>query len=174
MTVLTGPAADGDTWRMEQFSRAYIQAVASAAACTVSRPEIDIDSIDLILKRKTIGTAVRSPQLDVQVKATAADCVAVNEVKFPLKIKNYNELRDPDFSVPRILVVVVMPENIEQWMEHNEDGLALKKCGYWLSLQEAADTDNEHTITVSIPRTQVFDVNGLDGIFNRLADGQQP
>jgi hypothetical protein len=68
MNALTGLIEPGETWRMEQFSYAYVQAIAAAAACDAVRPPVDIDSIDLILKRETVETRVRSPQLDVQIK----------------------------------------------------------------------------------------------------------
>jgi hypothetical protein len=174
VTPLNGPAADGDTWRLEQFSKAYVQAVAAGADCSVSSPGIDIDSVDLILKRKTFATARRSPQLDIQVKATAAQCIGAASVSFPVRIKNYDELRDSNYAVPRILVVVVVPEQIQDWMEHDESRLALKRCGYWLSLRGFPASENEYTVTVSIPRSQAFDVQGLDQIFLRLADGGYP
>jgi hypothetical protein len=57
-------------------------------------------SIDLILKRKTVGTRVGSPRLDVQIKSTADDCIGTGEVTFDLPIKNYEELRDINLFGP--------------------------------------------------------------------------
>lgn len=159
---------------MEQFSRAYVAAVAAGAACGITRPDPDDDSVDLILTRKTIHGIRRSPRLDLQIKATAADCIGAQEVKFPLKIKNYEELRAINFLVPRILVVVVMPADIVDWFDHDETRLALKKCGYWVSLYGASSTSNTTSITIPLPRHQVFGVQALDQIFIRLSNGGMP
>jgi hypothetical protein len=172
--ALTGTPTGADTWRMEQFSRAYIQAIAAGAECSASVPAVDIDSLDVSLRRKTTGTSVRSPQLDVQVKATFTDCVRDSVVAYPLSVKNYEELRGEDILVPRILVVVVIPDDIATWMEHSEDSLALRRCAYWYSLRTHAATTNTGNVTLHIPRSQIFDVGSLDAIFQRLEAGAFP
>jgi hypothetical protein len=174
MIALSGPVEPGETWRMEQFSRAYVAAVAAGAACGMACPDPDDDSVDLTLTRKTIHGVRRSPRLDLQIKATSADCLGAEEVKFPLSIKNYEELRATNFLVPRILVMVVMPSDIIDWLDHDETKLALKKCGYWVSLYGAPATSNTTSITISLPRTQVLGVQALDQIFTRLTNGGMP
>lgn len=174
MNALLGPVDHAETWRMEQFSRAYVTAVAAGAACSILRPEVDDDSIDLVLMRKTTGGQVRSPRLDVQLKATAADCVGAEAVRFQLGIKNYNELQPTNFLIPRILIVVVMPPDIADWVDHDELRLVLRKCGYWISLRDYPATDNRSSITLAIPRGQVFSVQSLDDMFCRLAAGGMP
>ena len=174
MNALSGPVDHGETWRMEQFSCAYVAAVAAGAACSITRPGVDNDSVDLTLMRKTMGGVRRSPRLDVQVKATATDCVGPEVVRFALDIKNYDELRGNNFVVPRILVVVVMPPDVTDWMEHDEVRLALRRCGYWISLHGYPDTTNTSSITIAIPRGQVFSVQALDHIFLRLGQGEMP
>jgi len=174
MNALSGRLEPSETWRMEQFSRAYVAAVAAGAACGMTRPDPDNDSVDLSLKQKTIDGVRRSPQLDLQIKATSANCIGGEEVKFPLIIKNYEELRPTNLLIPRILVVVVMPDDIIEWLDHDETMLALKKCGYWVSLYGAPSTSNTTSITISLPRTQVFGVQALDQIFVRLSSGGMP
>ena len=94
----------------EQFSYAYVRAVAAVARVAVTKPEIDDDSVDLMLKLKSLGGPVRSPQIDAQVKCTGNANVAADHVSFPLKLKNYNELRGTDFLVPRLLIVVTVSD----------------------------------------------------------------
>lgn len=73
---------------MQDFSSAYVRAISAVAGCSVTKPDVDDDSIDLILKRKREGTRIRSQQLDIQLKATYTDCLKENHVAYPLKIKN--------------------------------------------------------------------------------------
>ena len=121
-----------ETWRMEQFSRAYVQAVCSAAGCSTASSPVDDDSVDLTIMRRRPGTTVRSVRLDVQLKATYTDCVRADHIVYPLSIKNYDDLRPSNVAAPRILVVVTMHPEAGRWLLHTEDNLALHRCGYWM------------------------------------------
>lgn len=169
--TMVGPVPADQTWRMEQFSYAYVQAVAAAAGVSVSKPSVDDDSVDLTLLRRTVGTRRRSPRLDLQVKATYADRLTADRLPYDLSVKNYDDLRDTALAVPRILVVVLIPANVEEWVGHTEDQLALFRCGYWASLRGMPEVANSSTRTVHLQRQSLFNVQGLDTIFARLADG---
>src|SRR4051812_4894837 len=88
----------------EQFSIAYIRALAAVLGLKVTREEVDDDSVDVTLLR-TGGTA---PKLDIQLKCSGA--IQKMELDFPfrLTIKNYDDLRRRTM-VPRILVVLEVP-----------------------------------------------------------------
>ena len=174
MARISGRILPEDTWRMEEFSKAYVKAVASVADCSFDRSEVDNDSVDGSLKRKTQSTAVLSPRLDVQLKSTSDDCIRNTHIAFSLSIKNYDELRSTNLAIPRILVLILLPDDFSQWTVHSEQELALRKCGYWMSLRGEPQTGNVASKTVHIPRSQVFDVGGLDAIFNRLEAGGMP
>jgi uncharacterized protein DUF4365 len=164
----------GETWRMEQFSKAYLKAVASTAGCKVSWSAVDDDSVDGTLTRRSRGTAVRSPSLDVQLKATGLDCIHGDFVSHVLKLKNYDDLRDAAVGVPRVLIVVTMPASPGEWIAHSEQELALRRCGYWLSLRGLSSTTNSSSVSVQLPRAQVVDPAGIAAIFDRLQAGGTP
>jgi hypothetical protein len=145
----------------ELFSHAYIRAVASVAGYGVHRPEPDDDSVDLVVSARGPLGSYRSPRLDIQVKCTAQDCLTAQEVRFPLKRKNYDDLRGEGFLVPRVLLVIIVPAAIEGWLSQSEEEMILRHCGYWLSLRDAPASDNAQSVTVSIPRRNVFDVAAL-------------
>ncbi len=160
----------------EQFSKAYFRAVAAVAGFAVAEPDPDEDSIDFTLSEKGDGGILRRPKLDVQVKSTAREIVSDGELRFPLKIKNYHELRPPmeDLMVPRILVVVIIPSDIGEWLEHSEEQLALRHCGYWVCLMGQPEKSNTDNVTVSISRTQQFTAEVLREIMDRVGKGQLP
>ena len=145
----------------ELFGFAYVRAVASVAGYGVHRPEPDDDSVDLVVSARGPQGSYRSPRLDVQVKCTAQDCVAEDAVHYPLKLKNYEELRGEGFLVPRVLVVVTVPVAVQDWLSQSEQEMILRHCGYWLSLRDAPETDNDSSVTVRIPRANVFSVENL-------------
>ena len=91
----------------EQFSRAYVQAVAACAGFAWSVPSVDDDSVDMTLHQTGGRGTVRSPQLALQLKCKAMGTPAEDEFSHWLKLKNYDDLRDTTVVVPRILVVVL-------------------------------------------------------------------
>ena len=159
--------------RMEQFSRAYVKAVAAVAGFAWYQPSVDDDSIDLGLARRGGAGTVKSPRLELQVKCHAAATPVEPDFGFRLKLKNYDDLR-AETEVRRILVVVLVPDELADYLGEDEGQLALRRCGYWLSLRGAAPTANETGATVRIPRAQRFTVEALQGIMDRLGRGELP
>lgn len=158
----------------EQFSFAYVRAVAAAAQVSVSEPTVDDDSIDLILQQRTGGGRVRSPRVEAQVKCTAAKPVQPAHIAYPLKLKNYDELRPTNVLVPRILIVVLVPDDVADWLNHSEPELAMRRCGYWMSLRGEPATTNSTNVTVHVPRAHQFTVAGLQNMMQRISNQQNP
>lgn len=159
--------------RKEHFSKAYVRAVAAAAGFVVDQPH-DFDSADLVIGAPGAGTTLRSPKVDVQLKCTANVPADPDSVKFGLPVKNYNDLRPVNLLVQKILVVVQVPEDVELWLQHSEEELTIRKCGYWCSLHGANDTFNSETVTITIPRSQQFTREELTAIMERLGRGDRP
>ena len=53
--------------QMEQFSNAYVRAVAAAARVNIERPGVDTDSVDFRLSVKSSIGQIQPPILDAQV-----------------------------------------------------------------------------------------------------------
>lgn len=160
----------------EHFSYAYARAVGAAAAVGVATPEVDDDSIDLVLFQKSTGTVFRSPRLELQVKCSQESAVMITatHVHYPLKLKNYNELRADDVLVPRILLVVLVPDALGDWLKWTAQELAVRRAGYWLSLRGMPATANTTNVTVQVPLANEFSVDQLSGIMQRIGNGQLP
>ena len=156
----------------EQFSLAYVYAVAAVAGFSTYRPSVDDDSIDLGIAARGGSGNLKSPRLEIQLKSTARDAGMGATVAFSLKRKNYDDLI-ADVLVPRILVVVTLPsDDCGDWLEHRPTDLVLRRCGFWLSLAGSAPSSNEATVTVNLPRTQHFSPNALTNIMARVGLGQ--
>lgn len=158
----------------EQFSRAYVQAVAAVAGFAWSVPSVDDDSIDLTLSDRGGGGTIRSPKLDLQLKCHAQITPDQPNFSFDVKVKNYHDLRDNTVMVPRILVVVLVPDHITEWIHHSEPEMALRRCGYWISLRGYPDTQNFRTVAVTVDRTRQFNPANLAQIMQRLRTGGMP
>ena len=158
----------------EQFSRAYVQAVAAVAGYAWSQPSVDEDSIDLTLAARGGGGTIRSPKLDLQLKCHAQNTPTETTFAYPLKIKNYDELRDDTVMVPRILVIVLVPDKVDDWLTHAENELSLRRCAYWSSLRGLPPTQNANTISVTVHRSQQFHCDGVIQLMLRIGAGGLP
>jgi hypothetical protein len=79
--------------RKEQFSRAYIHAVASVAGYALYEPYVDDDSIDCGLAARGAAGNFYSPRVELQLKSSSRNIVKKDRIVFPLGIKTYNDLR---------------------------------------------------------------------------------
>src|SRR5688572_25436971 len=112
----------------------------------------------------------RSPRIELQLKCSARQIVSEDSVRFPLKLKNYTDLRRTGLLVPRFLLVVIVPQDLKDWLLHSEEELVLRHCGYWLSLCGRPAITNEDAVTVHLPRSNCFTPEALDGIMKRVGD----
>ena len=137
-----------------ELSLAYLHAVAAIEGFAVDVPHVDSDSVDAIIaaKGKIDPTSLRhSPRIEVQLKASFNTVVNPNgTISFPLTIKNYDDLR-VDTLLPRLLVLLALPQLQTDWLSHHPDKLILQKCSYFVSLKGLAASTNAGHQTVYIP-----------------------
>ena len=89
---------------------------------------------------------------------------------FSLPVKNYNELR-ADTLIPRILIVLLMPQDQSQWINQTVEELCLRRCAYWVCLADKPDTSNTFSVTVEIPTSNVFDHEQLVDLMQKVNRG---
>ena len=90
--------------------------------------------------------------------------------RFPLKRKNYDELIELT-QTPRILLVLDLPRDRDEWMTVTADHLILRRRAYWLNLRDYGDTTNVSSVTVRIPETNVFDIESLHYLMEQSRKG---
>jgi hypothetical protein len=160
--------------RKEQFSAAFLRAVASVAGYTLAKPEVDDDSIDWIIASKAAAGLTRRPRVEVQMKCSARDLIKGDFLHFPLEIKNYNDLRDTNILVPRVLVVMTVPNALNEWLTQSDTEIAMRHCGYWMSLRGMATVPNTANVMVRIPCEQMFTPAALSDIMSIINAGGTP
>jgi hypothetical protein len=138
----------------ERLSIAYVTAVAARAGCQVSKLDIDKQSIDATIR----PISGRKLSIDLQLKSTSRECFDEETVSFPLPVNNYDNLRDTQCTAPHFLVVLVLDSADSEWLKSSEDALLIRRCAYWLDLRGEPPTTNRETISVKLPRKQLFDV----------------
>ena len=161
-----------DTLRKEELSLSYLNAVCAYKGIAVKYQRHDEDSIDVIIKK----TMTRSngqeliTLLCVQLKATAQELVKDEKgFSFPLKIKNYNDLR-MESAVPMMLCVLRLPNREEDWLTHTVDELILRNCMYWCDLTKLPETDNSTNVTIHIPWENTLTPETVLNLMQKVAE----
>ena len=145
-----------------RFSLSYIEAVASHAGFQVVETKVDHDSVDGAL----IADFGRRPRIEFQAKATARNLVRETHVQFPLPVKNYEDLRIETIN-PRILIVLIMPKALHEWVSQTDDELCMRHCAYWMSLKGRPATPNTSSVTVKVPKKNVLDSKQLTDMMQK-------
>lgn len=159
-----------------ELSYAYLHAVASQAgfACEYTTRHMDSAAIDAIIREDgrflAADSVLASFEVHLQLKATYQQLKEVEgNWSFSLPLHQYNRLREERVQNPRILVVMQLPSNPEEWLQHSEDARVAKRCAYWVSLRGAPDSDNDRGQTVYLPRAQVLSPASLTVLMTRFS-----
>ena len=159
--------------RMEQLSRAYIHAIAARANIRCVPDSPDVDNIDVQLKAggRIVPGAPISPRIEVQLKATASpqwiDDGGVLSIRVPRG--NYDGLRH-EATLPRLLMVLVLPPDEAEWMELSEEHLITRRSMFWLNLLNfPEDHGTGDKVTVHVPRSNRVTPDAIWGMMERVA-----
>lgn len=159
-----------------ELSYAYLHAVAvrGGFSCSYTHQHLDDAGVDAQIHEDGILLAEDSVRtsftLHVQLKATrVAPIERDGRFSFSLPLKQYNKLREPRLQSARILVVLYLPPNPAEWLQHSEDALIARRCAYWVSLRGAPPSDNPKHQTIHIPHNQPLSVVSLTDIMTRCS-----
>ncbi len=158
----------------EAISLRYMELIAAYNGYDVSNSKNDygrdlqIDEVDLFDDGRFLST---NRSLHFQVKSTTTkSIIEENEsIKYDLKAKNYNDLIAlKDTASPLILLLFVLPENKNNWLELTKEELITRKCAYWFMPSETASkTDNNSTIRIDIDKRHLVDLETIDLLFKK-------
>jgi hypothetical protein len=159
-----------------ELSYAYLHAVATRAGfdCEIAGRHLDGAGVDAAVHEDgrllAPDSRLQAFTLHIQLKATRLAPVEQDDrFSFSLAVRQYDRLREVRLAIPRVLVILFMPNNPAEWLDHSEDGLVARRCAYWVSLRGAPDSPNQATQTVYVPRRQQLSPDGLKDIMTRCS-----
>lgn len=158
--------------KKEQFNVAYIYAMAAQAGFNPSRLDVDDDSIDIQLSGKGFVGLIRNPMVQLQLKCTSRELISGEVIKFALSRKNYDDLRGQNVICPRYLVVLLVPEEHNSWIQHHDAFMSLHNTCYWVSLKDHPTTANSTSITIDIPLSQRLTTASLNQFLTLASEGR--
>lgn len=152
------------TRKKEELSLAYLTAVAAVGGVAVEPHRHDDDSVDVTIKKRLPGRSGQSwnVSVNVQLKSTATDVkTAGGALHYPLKAKNYNDLRAGG-NVRHLLMLLVLPPEEEKWAACTAEELVIRKCMYWADPATWPPTGNQESVTVAIPEDNLVTPDALE------------
>jgi len=155
-----------------ELSYAYLHAICSKAglSCKQGDRHDDAAGVDaeIIYRGKLAHPYLTEIQLNIQLKATTIQPVVTEKgfSYFLQGIKRYNRLRTNDSSIYKILVVLFLPENSDDWLTCSEEELILKKAAYWVNLYGAPGVDTTSGTTIYIPTSNILTPETLMNLVN--------
>lgn len=105
----------------EELSRAYVHAVAARCGFAVGAWSQDQGCVDLSLGASHAlgGGLLEDPRIDLQLKCTSDERhLREDHIDWRLSRSHYDKLRARS-SIPKLLVVLVLPGLEAEWMEHS-------------------------------------------------------
>lgn len=161
----------------EGLSKAYVKAVANSSGYPINFAEQGADfgidaTITEVVERIGGRNYDNGLNLQIQIKSTTERNVRTtdNEIIYDLSNKNYNDLVQKEVYSPRILILLVLPDEKEEWLTHSIERLILKKCAYWTYLRGLPEKPNENsTSAVSISKSRTFCPDSLKAIMDKLS-----
>lgn len=169
-----------DNHKMESLSRAYVQAVAGKAGINLALGEREFDyGVDGTFYRITesAGSLVDDGfPLDFQLKASTRCGDDGENIIYDMKVKAYNKIvkrNNKSSAVPKILLLLCLPEECIDWLEITQEQLLLRKCCYWSRLVgESIDRDPDSTVRIRIPKSQYLSPEWVKNLLDRTEAGE--
>jgi len=163
-----------------ELSYAYLHAVCSKAglSCNQGNRHDDGAGVDVVItyRGELKHTYLREIPLSVQLKATTTQPSEKNGnfSYFLQGVDRYNKLRANDSPVYKILVVLFLPENQDDWLKCSAEELIMKKAAYWVNLYDEPEVLTTSGTTISIPTSHILTPEALMNLVNLAAKNYTP
>jgi len=149
-----------------KFGEDYVRVLASAAGLTVYTPDKDFDGVDFVLRRHDHAF----PAIDVQVKSWSRPQKSGGNWRFNgLTEVQFNKLAGRDYTLPRYLFLVVVPDDPHQYSETSADGMLLRYQSYYLPMCDEAPVSEPSPVrrrTVHVPIGNILTARSLQTLMH--------
>lgn len=166
-------ALQDDVWQ-GKYAEDLVRALASAAGLTTAKRDLDVDGVDLNIGYPGRLGGVGFPCVDIQIKSWRAPVVRDSSFYYPLKVHNYDLLVGQagiDFPVPRLLFLVTVPPNVDDYVQCRDSHYQFSHRAYWVSLMHLErPVGVKGTKVVTVPLSNSVTPETLVGLLRRQFD----
>lgn len=156
----------------EQYSIAFVHALATRARCKIQGLDVDDEQVDLTIRQKASHLKFTRVAIDVQMKCTSQELIRDDGLHFSLSKKQYDGLRAPGV-LKKVLVALVVDEDFDNWMTFSPDEMLMRGTAYWLAMDGLPDVTTDST-TLLLPDANRFNVEQLLDMLQRVGTGGAP
>lgn len=160
----------GDPGHQGDYGEQFVQALAIVSGLdTLKSAYRDRCGVDWQIQFPGIYRLSRYPKIEVQVKTWSQPHGDDLAWRYPLRVKNFNNLAGEGFSLPRFLFLVIVPDYQPTWTEVSSDNFVLRQAVYWenfLYHDPLPDRPPESTHTVSVPYKNLLTTESLLTLFD--------
>lgn len=157
----------------EQLSIAYLRMVASAAGCSTEQSSTDFNASDISVVSSAEYSMELFPGFEVQLKCTSQNVVKDDYIIWSIDRRTHYRLTARKRARKAILAVLVVPTEIDGWLDHTEERLLTASTMYWIHGKDIAEIpDGQETITVHLPRRNIFTRDQLLAIMEDIGEGR--
>ncbi|MFC8383576.1 DUF4365 domain-containing protein [Nocardia sp. NPDC057272] len=158
--------------QQEQFSVAFVRMVAAAAGCSIKPHDTDYDGVDITIASSVEYQTMYCPQIEMQLKCTTQHTrLGAHHLSWTLARDPFLKLVNRKRYTPALLGVLLIPADPDRMLDLSEERLISESRMYWQFATELGDIANgKASKTVHLPRTNLFDVEGLLEIMRTIGD----
>jgi len=160
------------TARQEQFSVGFVRMVVAAAGCAIKSHDTDYDGVDITITSSTDYRKYLGAEIEFQLKCTTqTNLLKPDYMAWKLHRDPFLKLTHPKRYLDGFLGVLLVPRD-EDLLQMSEDQLLTNSRMYWQHASRLGEiADGAETKKVRLPRSNLFDVEALKGIMQRVGDG---
>ncbi|MCC4771047.1 DUF4365 domain-containing protein [Methanosarcina sp. DH2] len=116
--------------------------------------------------------------MDYQLKSTVNWNCRKDFIIYNLEVKNYNKMvirfKDNIAKTPYVLILLCLPKKRDEWLSISPEEIILRKCCYWYEVSADDDiSENEYTITIKIPKNNIFLPETISKMFEYMRCGDE-
>lgn len=157
--------------RQGAFGEIFVRALAVASGVTIAKSEPDVTGDDFTFGYPGTLGGISFPKVDVQVKSWSRPISDDRFWSYPMQVKHFNNLAGNTYLLPRFLVLVVVPDEPDQYAIGEHCRLVLRHSAYWVSLRSLSrlDTTTKTKVTVKVPKTNLLTTTSLLGLLEMVS-----
>ncbi|MFD9442463.1 DUF4365 domain-containing protein [Streptomyces sp. NPDC060006] len=161
------------TAQQEHFSLAFTHLVTYAAGFSIKSHQTDFDGVDVTIVSSAEYQTFYCPEFELQLKCTTRqDLLREDHLAWTLEAKPFQKLTNPRRYLQAVLGVLLIPNAPAALLEQDEERLLTRSRMYWQWADQLGTLpEGQESKTVRLPRSNLFDVSGLQGIMKTIGEG---
>jgi hypothetical protein len=168
-----------DNNRKAELSYAYLHAVAAASgfSCSYTNRHLDgcgVDAMVEINEKLDASAQLTEFYIPVQLKATSQDLTLVGDYySWAIEVEQYDKLRTIQVSVPKLIVLLTLPIDANEWLHVTHESLMARHCARYTSVFGFPAAATPKSTTIRFAKSKVLTPQALREIARRIAIGEE-